>query len=132
MFVVLVLIHVYSINNYSPEGEPMSQSLAQYFRCLKCITLLGKNKPHFLPAYLSLTSFYVFLCTVSYLQQAAKDDVVLSTTGVTCVSVIIPVCLMESAARTMNPNAPQVSLLTELSCQILFLYELTNNLTSLH
>lgn len=35
---------------------------------------------------------------------------VLSTTGVICASVIITACLMESAAKTLNPNAQQVRL----------------------
>lgn len=44
----------------------------------------------------------------SHEQQAVKVDVVLSTTGATCVSVTTTAYLMESAAKTLNPNAPQV------------------------
>lgn len=40
-------------------------------------------------------------------RQAAKVDVVLSTTGVTCASVTITACPMESAAETLNLSAPQ-------------------------
>lgn len=40
------------------------------------------------------------------LRQAAKDDVVLSTTGAPRASVIITACLMRSAAVTTNLNAP--------------------------
>lgn len=43
-------------------------------------------------------------------QQAAEDDVVLSTTGATCASVIITACFMESAVKTLKLNAPQVRL----------------------
>lgn len=53
---------------------------------------------------------FLFPCTLSHKQQAAKDNVVSSTTGVPCASVIIIAWLMESAAKTTNINAPQVRL----------------------
>lgn len=53
---------------------------------------------------------FLFPRTLPHKQQAAKDDVVQSTTGVPCASVIITACRMESAAKTLNLNAPQVRL----------------------
>lgn len=61
---------------------------------------------------MNITSyFYVFdsISLFSFLQQAAEDDAVPSTTGVTRVSVTPAACLMTSAAETMNLSAPQVS-----------------------
>ncbi len=55
-------------------------------------------------------SLFLFPRTLSHKQQAAKDDAVPSTTGVPCASVIITACLTESAAKTLNLNAPQVRL----------------------
>lgn len=41
------------------------------------------------------------------LRRAVEDDAVASTTGATDASATITVCLMESAATTLNLSAPQ-------------------------
>ena len=58
---------------------------------------------------------------MDFLQRAVKDDAVLSTTGATCASVITPACSMKSAAKTMNLNAPQVSLYSPDIIKTIFL-----------
>lgn len=57
-----------------------------------------------------LVSFIFCFHVLCPKQQAAEDDVVLSTTGATCASVIITACFMESAVKTLKLNAPQVRL----------------------
>lgn len=83
------------------------------FAKTSAISFWHRNLKAQIPFYLycrSILDCFLFPCTVSHKQQAAKDDVVASITGVTCASVIITAWLMESAAKTLNLSAPQVRL----------------------